>query len=232
MRSLFYKMGLTKERFYQFTVIGLGRFGTSVAITLERLGYSVLAIDEDEKRVEELKDYVSFAKVVDATNINALRDAGVQNSDVAIIAIANDIQSSVLATLLVKELGVKYVVAKAVNDAHGKILEKIGADLVVLPEKESGELLAQRLVVPNIIDLMELSADVKIFEVKTSPHLVGKTLEDLQLRRKYDLNILAINRSGNIIYNPHPDKKIEAEDILYIVGTLDALNKLLMVENI
>ncbi|MCS7202756.1 MAG: TrkA family potassium uptake protein [Dictyoglomus sp.] len=232
MKSLFYRIGLTKERFYQFTVIGLGRFGSTVAITLERLGCSVLAIDENEQKVEALKDYVSFAKVADATNINALRDAGVQNSDVAIIAIANDIQSSVLATLLVKELGVKYVVAKAVNDAHGKILEKIGADLVVFPEKESGELLAQRLVVPNIIDFMELSANVKIFEVKPNPHLIGKTLDELQLRRKYNLNVLAILRGGDIIINPHPDVRVEQEDILYIVGTLDSLNKLLMVENI
>lgn len=232
MKSLFYKMGLSKEKFQQFAVIGLGRFGSTVAITLERLGASVLAIDEDEERVEEIKDYVSFAKVADATNINALRDAGIQNSDVAIIAIANDIQSSVLATLLVKELGVKYVVAKATSDAHGKILEKIGADLVVFPEKESGEFLAQRLVVPNIIDFMELSGNVKIFEVKSNPHLIGKSLDELQLRRKYNLSILAIHRGGDIIVNPHPDERIKEEDILYIVGTLDNLNKLLMVENI
>jgi trk system potassium uptake protein TrkA len=232
MKSLFYKIGLLKERFNQFTVIGLGRFGSTVAIALERLGCSVLAIDDDEEKVEELKDYVSFAKVADATNINALRDAGVQNSDVAIIAIASDIQSSVLATLLVKELGVKYVVAKAVNDAHGKILEKIGADLVVFPEKESAELLAQKLVVPNIIDFMELSANVKIFEVKPNPNLIGKTLDELQLRRKYNLSILAIHRGGDIIINPHPDEKIEENDIIYIIGTLENLNKLLLIENI
>ncbi|PMQ01473.1 MAG: potassium uptake system protein [Dictyoglomus sp. NZ13-RE01] len=232
MKSLFYKSAISGERFHDFGVIGLGRFGSALAITLERLGASVLAIDMDEERVEGIKDYVSYAKVVDATNINALREAGIQNCDVVIIAIANDIQSSVLATLLVKELGVKYVVAKAVNEAHGKILEKIGADLVVYPERQMGEILAQKLVVPNIIDFMELSGNVKVFEVKPTPSMIGKNIESLQLRRKYSLSILAIHRGGDIIANPHPDEIIREEDILYIVGTLENVNKLLSIENI
>lgn len=221
------ELGLDKEKFHQFTVIGLGRFGISVAITLERLGKSVIAIDRDERKVEEIKDYVSYAKVLDSTNINALREAGVQNSDVVIVSIAHDVEASVLTTLLVKELGVKLVISRAISEPHHKILEKIGADFVVFPEKDSGEIIAQKLVVPNIIDYLEISAGTRIFEVEPPNSIIGKSLEELSLRRRYALSILAVQRFGEIMPNPNPEFKIQDGDILYIVGKFEDLNHFL-----
>lgn len=219
------ELGLDKESFHQFTVIGLGRFGISVAITLERLGMSVIAIDKDESKVEEIKDYVSYAKVLDSTNINALRDAGVQNSDVVIVSIAHDVEASVLTTLLVKELGVRLVIARAISEPHQKILEKIGADLVVFPEKETGEMIAQKLVVPNIIDYLEISTGTRIFEIEPPNTIINRSLEELSLRRRYNLSILAIQRFGEIIPNPSPDIRIQNGDILYIIGNYENLDR-------
>ncbi|HOJ92409.1 MAG TPA: TrkA family potassium uptake protein [Dictyoglomaceae bacterium] len=226
MKSLSYNFRIEKAKFNQFAVIGLGRFGISVAITLERLGCPVIAIDIDERRVEEVKDFVSYAKVLDSTNINFLREAGIQNADVVIVSIAHDVEASVLATLLVKELGVKYVIARAISEPHKKILEKIGADLVVFPEKELGEYLAQKLVVPNIIDYIEISSNIKIFEIRPTSTMVNKSLEDLDVRKKYNLNVLAIHRGGDII-TPEPKERIKEGDILYITGTFENLNNFL-----
>jgi trk system potassium uptake protein TrkA len=230
MKSLAYKlkkMGIEKAKLSSFAVIGLGRFGVSVALTLERMGYSVIAIDKDESKVEEVKDYVSFARVLDSTNINALREAGVQNVDVAIVSIAHDVESSVLTALLVKELGVKFVIARAISEPHEKILEKIGVDFIVYPERDMGVRLAQRLVAPNIIDYMEFSANIKIFEIEPPESIIGKTVEELDLRRKYNLSIFAIQREGKVIGNISPIEKIQRGDILYIIGTFEDMNAFL-----
>ncbi|MEN3012948.1 MAG: TrkA family potassium uptake protein [Dictyoglomus thermophilum] len=230
MKSLSYRLkraGLDKSRLNSFAVIGLGRFGASVAVTLERMGFSVIAIDKDENKVEEIKDYVSYAKVLDSTNINALREAGVQNVDVVIVSIAHDIEASVLTSLLVKELGVKFVIARAISEPHEKILDKIGVDLVVYPERDMGVRLAQRLVVPNVIDYMEFYANTKIFELEPPEAIIGKTIQELDLRKNYGLSIIAIQRGSELISDISPSERIQRGDILYIIGSFENLNKFL-----
>ncbi len=230
MKSLSYRLkkaGLDKTRLNSFAVIGLGRFGVAVATTLERMGFSVIAIDKDESKVGEIKDYVSYAKVLDSTNINALREAGVQNVDVAIVSIAHDVEASVLTALLVKELGVKFVIARAISEPHEKILERIGVDLVVYPERDMGVRLAQRLVAPNVIDYMEFSANIKIFEVEPPESIIGKTIQELDLRKNYNLSIIAIQRGSEVIGNINPFDRIQKGDILYIIGTFEDISRFL-----
>ncbi|MDK2872053.1 MAG: trk/ktr system potassium uptake protein [bacterium] len=227
LSTILLNLGFEKNKLNNFTVIGLGRFGMAVAIALENLEKSVMAIDKDERKIEEIKDHVSYAKVLDATNIDALRDAGVQDSDVVIVAIGDDVEASVFTTLLAKELGVKLVIARAISAYHRKILEKIGADFVVFPEAEYGELLTQKLVLPNIIDFMEVSSGLKIVEIKPPKKFLGKPLEEfLALRDKYDVTLLAIMRGDKILTKPSPQYIVAEEDILYLVGSVEEVNRL------
>ncbi|KUK13928.1 MAG: Potassium uptake protein KtrA [bacterium 42_11] len=227
LSTILLNLGFEKNKLNNFTVIGLGRFGMAVAIALENLEKSVMAIDKDERKIEEIKVHVSYAKVLDATNIDALRDAGVQDSDVVIVAIGDDVEASVFTTLLAKELGVKLVIARAISACHRKILEKIGADFVVFPEAEYGELLTQKLVLPNIIDFMEVSSGLKIVEIKPPKKFLGKPLEEfLALRDKYDVTLLAIMRGDKILTKPSPQYIVAEEDILYLVGSVEEVNRL------
>ena len=168
----------------QFVIIGLGRFGSSIAKTLYSLGNDVLAIDKDEDIVQEIADSVTHAVQLDATDENALRSLGIRNFDVAVVTIGDNIQSSIMATLLVKELGVKYIIAKGHSDLHAKVLYKIGADRVVLPEKDMGIRVAHNLVSANILDYIELSDDYSVMEIQVLHEWAGKTLNELKLRSK------------------------------------------------
>ena len=159
----------------QFVIIGLGRFGLSVAKTLYDLGNDVLAIDMDEDLVQEISDNVTHAVQLDATDENALRSLGIRNFDVAVVTIGSNIQASVMVTLLVKELGVKYIIAKGHSDLHAKVLYKIGADRVVLPEKDMGVRVAHNLVSDSILDYIELSAEYSIMEIRSLNEWHGKS---------------------------------------------------------
>ena len=170
----------------QFVIIGLGRFGSSIAKTLYSLGNDVLAIDKDEDIVQEIADSVTHAVQLDATDENALRALGIRNFDVAVVTIGDNIQSSIMATLLVKELGVKYIIAKGHSDLHAKVLYKIGADRVVLPEKDMGVRVAHNLVSANILDYIELSEDYSVMEIQVLDEWSGKTLNELRLRSKME----------------------------------------------
>ncbi|EAX48189.1 TrkA-N domain protein [Thermosinus carboxydivorans Nor1] len=152
------------KRNKSFAVIGLGRFGTSVARTLSRLGYEVLAIDTEEERVQQVADEVTHTYIADTTDENSLKALGIRNFDVVVVAIGEDIQANVLTTLLLKDLGVKYIVAKARNELHGKMLAKIGADRVVYPERDMGQRVAHNLVSTNVLDYIELSPDLSLIE--------------------------------------------------------------------
>ena len=215
----------------QFAVIGLGRFGTSVARTLVNQGHEVLAIDEDEERVAEMSDLVSQAVQLDATDEKALRAVGIEDVDAAVVAIGEDIQASILVTLLLKEIGVKEVVAKAVDVRHGKILQKIGADKVVFPDREMGERLAQTLVTPNVLEQIELSPGHSIMEIIAPEAFVGKTIRDLDIRAKYGVNIITIKKKvphltktgetdfvETVNIAPKADDKIEEGDHLVVIG--------------
>jgi TrkA-N domain./TrkA-C domain. len=210
----------------QFVVIGLGRFGSSVAMTLYSLGCDVLAIDSSEERVQKISDSVTRAVQADATDEKVLRSLGVRNFDVAIIGTGTDIQTSLMVTLMVKELGVKTVIAKAQNELHAKVLLKIGADRVIFPEKEAGIKLAHSLASSNILDFIELSPEYNIVEIIALRDWIGKTLDELKLRQRFGLNIIAIKRENNIKITPSADDIIMEGDNLVVIASTDDINKL------
>lgn len=202
----------------QFGVIGLGRFGSNVAVTLEQLGHSVLAIDRDKEKVNAIKDHVTAAKQVDAIDAEALREAGVANCDAVVIAIGEDIESSVLATIVVKGMGIKRIIAKAKNDLHGKVIEKLGVERIVYPEKDMGARLANQLVSSDILEFIELSPDYSLEEVKASEEMSGKTIRELKLREKYNIVVIAVRGEGRIKVLPPAEQLIEPSDILILIG--------------
>lgn len=210
----------------QYAVIGLGRFGTSVARTLYESGNDVLAIDKDAEAVQEISDYVTHSVVIDATDESALANLGIRNFDVAVVAIGGNIQSSILATLLIKEAGVKYIVAKGNNELHAKVLYKTGADKVILPERDMGVRVAHNIVSSNILDYIELASDYSIMEIEALEKWVGKTLKELDIRKKYGINIIAIKTKEEINVSPSPDLKIADKDILIAIGKDKNLEKL------
>ncbi|MBU5590633.1 TrkA family potassium uptake protein [Clostridium sp. MSJ-4] len=210
----------------QYVVIGLGRFGISVAKTLYAMGHDVLAIDMDEDLVQDISDSVTHAVQMDATDENALRTLGVRNFDVAVITIGSNIQASVMVTLLVKELGIKYIIAKGHSELHAKVLYKIGADRVVLPEKDMGVRVAHNLVSSNILDYIELSPDYSIIEIESPKEWVGETLRDLNVRANFGINIMAVRKNNEINVSPTAEDVIEPHDILVVIGSIDDLAKL------
>jgi trk/ktr system potassium uptake protein len=210
----------------QYVVIGLGRFGTSIAQTLFELGNDVLAVDSDEETIQYMADTVTHAVQADATDENSLRALGIRNFDVAIISIGEDIQASIMATLLLKEIGVKYVITKANNAMHAKVLRKIGADKVIFPEKDMGVRLARNLVSSNILEYIELSSDYSIAEFVSPSKWAGNSLVELELRAKFGINVVAIKRNNDIDVSPSADEKIEHGDIVVAIGSIEDLNKL------
>lgn len=210
-----------------YVVIGLGRFGTSVARTLAKRGLEVLAIDSDEAAVKAIiNGLVTQAVQADSTDINALRAAGVRNCDVAVVAIGGDINSSILTTLNLKELGIPHVVAKAVDAIHGKVLEKVGADRVVYPEREMGERVATSLVSKSLLDYIELAPGYSIREVVAASNLAGRSLRELGLRVKLSLNVVVIRRGNGIVVSPGGDETIQDGDALVVVGANQDLDRL------
>lgn len=210
----------------QYVVIGLGRFGISVAKTLYEAGHEVLAIDKNEDVVQEVSDNVTHAVQMDATDEAALRTIGIRNFDVAVITIGSDIQSSVMVALIVKELGVKYIIAKAHNDLHAKVLYKIGADRVVQPEKDMGVRVGHNIVSSNMLDYIELSPDYSIIEIETPKMWVGKSIKDLNVRANYGINIMAIRKDNEVNISPDADDIIEENFIIVAIGSVDDLSRL------
>lgn len=210
----------------QYVVIGLGRFGTSVAKTLYALGHDVLAIDQDENLVQEISDSVTHAVQMDAMDENALRTLGVRNFDVAVITIGGNMQASVMVTLIVKELGVKYIICKGQSELHAKVLYKIGADRVILPEKDMGVRVAHNLVSSNILDYIELSPDYSIIEIEAPKEWYNRSLRELNVRANHGINVMAIKRNDEINVSPNADDMIETGDIVVAIGSTEDLTKL------
>ncbi|MGQ9825271.1 MAG: potassium channel family protein [Desulfotomaculales bacterium] len=202
----------------QFAVIGLGRFGSSVARTLAQMGYEVLAVDSDDEKVNAVSDEVTYAVQVDAMEEEALKSLGLRNFDVVIVAIGHEVKASILVTVMLKEMGVSKVVAKANDELHGKVLQKVGADVVVFPERDMGVRLAHALVSRNIIDQIRLSSEYSIAEIVVPARFVGKTLEDSALRKKYGVTVLAIRRNEGIIVSPGAGEVLLEGDVLVIIG--------------
>lgn len=201
-----------------FAVIGLGRFGSSICRELCKEGEEVLAVDIDEDRVNEFKDIASYAVIADSTDELVLKELGFSNIDHVIVAIGDNIHASILTTLLLKEIGVEKITVKAQNDYHAKILEKIGADQVVHPERDMGRRIAHSIISGNILDYIELSDEYSVVEIQASKKMQGKTLSELDIRAKYGCNVVAIKRFNDIVVSPRATEKILEDDILIIIG--------------
>lgn len=210
----------------QFVVIGLGRFGESLARTVYDLGHDVLVIDKDEEKIADIADHVTHAVQMDATDENALKNIGLSNFDVAAVTIGSDIQASVMITLLMREMGVKFVIAKGNSDLHAKVLDKIGADKVILPEKDMGKRVAHNLVSSNILDYIELSSEYSIMEIEALDSWIKKSLRDLELRKKYGINVVAIKDGSKVNVSPGADEIIKEKDIIVALGSTNNLGKL------
>jgi trk system potassium uptake protein len=208
-----------------FAIIGLGRFGSAMASTLAGLGHDVIGIDSDQDKVRELADVATLAMQLDATDDKALLAAGIKDVDVAVVSIGKGLESSLLVVTLLRELGIKQIVAKAVTPLHGRILEKLGVTRVVFPEREMAVRIAHSLVIPNVLDYIELSGEYSIVEVPTPEEFVGKTLRDIGLRAKFGLTTIAIKHTGrgsdgqtsNIA--PGPDDVVQKGDTLALLGS-------------
>ncbi|MFD3156121.1 potassium channel family protein [Haloimpatiens sp. FM7330] len=210
----------------QFIIIGLGRFGTSVAETLYNLGHDVLAVDSDEDVVQSIANRVTHAVQADVTDENNLKAIGVQNFDVAVISIGSKMQASIMATLLAKELGVKHIIAKANNKLHAKVLYKIGADKVVFPERDMGVRVAHNLVSSNILDYIELSSEYSIAEIASPKDWHGKNLKQIDVRSTYGINVMAIKKPSYIDIAPSAEEVIEEGDVIVAIGSIEDLNRL------
>ncbi|MCU9594708.1 TrkA family potassium uptake protein [Caldibacillus thermolactis] len=203
----------------EFVVIGLGRFGGSICRELTNLGMSVLAIDKKEEVVNDYSEIVTEAVVADTTDESVLKNLGIRNFDHVIVAIGDDIQSSILTTLILKEIGVKKVTAKALNEHHEKVLKKIGADQIVHPERDMGRRLAHNLVSSNVLDYLELSDKHSLVEIAVNQSFAGKTIIELDVRARYGLNIVAIRRNHDMIVSPQASEVILEGDILVVIGS-------------
>jgi trk system potassium uptake protein TrkA len=210
----------------QYVVIGLGRFGRSVAETLFTMGHDVLAIDSDEDVIQNISDRVTHAVQMDATDEYALRTLGIRNFDVAVVTIGSNVQASIMTTLILRESGVKYIVAKAQSEMHAKVLTKIGADKVILPEKDMGVRVAHNLVSSNLLDFIELSPDYSLIEIQAPVEWYGKNILELDVRSKFGINIMAIKSLDDINISPNAKDTIKEGDVLLCIGNTDDLARL------
>ena len=209
-----------------YAVLGLGRYGTAVATELEKGGAEVLAVDIHEEKVNDAADKITLCKCADATDENVLRQLGISNFDTVIVAMAGNLESSVMATMLLKQEGVPNVIVKCADEMHKKILSKIGADMVLLPEVESGTRLAKNLLSSGFIDVMELSDNFSMLELDVRKEWEGKTLIELHLRKKYSINIVAIRKNDEVIVDINPEVPLDREMKLIVIANPEKLAKL------
>lgn len=209
-----------------YVVIGLGKFGSAVALELMASGCEVLAIDIHEENVQHIADRVTDAVVADARDEAVLRNLGVRNYDCAVVSIGDNVAASILITLMLKELGVEQVACKAGDEVHKKALLKVGADRVLIPEKEMAGRFAQSLARPNVVDYIEISDQFAIIELTIPKTWVGKSLKELNVRAKYGVSVMAFRRDGQMELSPNPDEKMRKGEILVILGHEERLAKL------
>ena len=209
-----------------YAVFGLGRYGFSVAKELVNSGVDVIAVDTDEHIVNSVSTELPFCKCADTTDIEVLKRLGIANVDTVIVAMAGNIESSVMTVMLCKELGVSNVLAKCSSEMHYKILTKVGADKVVFPEKESGIRLAKNLLSSGFVDVIELNDDVSMIELEVKEDWINKSLIDLNLRKKYSINVIAIKEEDNIDINVDPTLPLQHNMKLVVVGSKNKLLKL------
>ena len=209
-----------------YAVFGLGRYGIAVATELVNNGADVLAVDIDEDIVNSAVADIPFCRCADITDPEVIKQLGISNVDVVIIAMANNLEASVMSVILCKEAGVKMVIAKCADEMQGKILCKVGADKVVYPENESGVRLAKNLLSAGMVDLIDLSDDISVIEIPVREKWVGKTLVELDLRKKYAINIIAIRNGEDILVNVDPNVQLSNEMQLVVIINKTNINKL------
>ena len=205
----------------EFVVIGLGRFGTSVATTLVKYGKDVLAIDYDINTVQKLSTELPHVMQMDATNIDALRQAGVENFDTGLVCIGTDFEANLLATVLLQRLGVKRVITKARTQTQKEILLRVGADEVILPEHEAGVRLGRKMAAGHFVDYLEVSNDVGVVELLAPPSLWGHTLAESNLRQRYSLSVMAVRRGDDLLISPSATFRMAEHDILVVLGRIE-----------
>lgn len=209
-----------------FAVIGLGRFGFHVAKTLSELGAEVIAIDKEEENVREISDFVTQTYILDAMDEKAMKEAGIANVDVAIVSIGQNVEANLIVVMVLLDMGIKEIIAKAVTPLHGKLLEKMGVTRVVYPERDMAIRVSHSLLVKNVLEEIPLTPKHGIFEIKAPKTFINKSLKELQIRKNYDANVLAIRRDNNLIINPSGDDTIQEEDALLLLGLNEGIIKL------
>ena len=202
----------------QYAVFGLGSFGESVAIALQGLGCEVIVVDDDMERIEDIANSVSYAMKADFGDPDVVRSLGTKNLDGVVVAVADNMEASIMATLVCKEIGVPYVISKAKNDLHATVLKKIGADAIIFPEKEMGVRRAKNLMSANFADWIALSPDYSLVETVIPRGWMGKSLQDLDVRRKYGINVVGIKVGEDVEVNPNPEKALEDGMVMILVG--------------
>lgn len=223
----------------QFAVIGLGAFGKKVAYTLSQKGANVIAIDKNRDSVEEIKEHVSAALVVDSTDEDAMKAAGIKDVDAAVVALGDNQEEAILITAILKKMGVSKIIARAINQLYAHVLKSVGADNVIVIEERMGEDLAKRLLSPEVYQHVVLTTGHSLVEVEARPEFIGKSLRQLDFRRAFGVNIIAIqkkipsvNDEGKVTYTievndiPGPEDRIEKNDILVVVGADENIERM------
>ncbi len=209
-----------------YAIFGLGRYGLSVARELVNNGADVLAVDQNQSIVNAAVSDIPLCKCADITDPDVIRNLGLSNIDVVVIAMASNLEAAVMATMLCKEAGVKTVIVKCANEVHSKILSRVGADKVVIPEKESGTRLAKNLLSAGFVDVIELSEDVSLIELDVKTDWVGKTLIELNLRKKYGFNVVAVKKGEEVSVEINPEERFDADTTLIVIANTEKLGKL------
>lgn len=209
-----------------YAVFGLGRYGIAVARELVSSGAEVIAVDSDERIVNAAADELPICKCADVTDPEVIRQLGISNADVVIVAMANNLEASVMAVTLCKEIGVKTVIAKCANEMHQRILNRVGADKVVFPENESGIRLAKNLLSSGFVDMVSLARNVSMIELEMRPEWVGKNLIELNLRKKYSINVVALRRGNMVSVDIDPHEKLREDNKLIVIANTEKLSRL------
>lgn len=209
-----------------YAIFGLGRYGIAVARELVNNGMEVIAVDADEKIVNAAANELPICKCADITDPDVIRQLGISNADVVIIAMANNLEASVMAVTLCKELGIKTIIAKSGNEMHQKILTRVGADKVVFPENESGIRLAKNLLSSGLVDMVSLAKNVSMIELDVKPEWLGKNLIELNLRKKYSVNVVALRKGESVSVDIDPHAPLQAEDKLIVIANTEKISKL------
>jgi trk system potassium uptake protein TrkA len=210
----------------EFVVFGIGKFGLSVAKTLADNGCQVMVVDSEQDRVAEIAEHVTYAVCADVTDADAMHSLGIKNFDGAVVAIGENLEASVLATIMAKELGIPYVLAKAQTELQAKVLKKVGADRIIFPEKETGIRIAHNLMGGNFINAIEISNKYSMIDFDIPQEWVGKSLRELNLRVTKKINVIGVKRKEDFEITPDADAPLLEHDILVVIGNNQALNKL------